>query len=77
VSIEYRVCCRVNMVGGEWEGDWFAWEGDEGMTADEIRAVVSEKTWEGEEPGRVTRALDEALEMSGFDYWVETREATS
>lgn len=78
MAFEYRVCCSVNMVGGDWlNEDWEAWEGDKNMSADEIKDEIENKTWEGGKPGRVTRALDEALEVCGFDYWVEVREAAA
>lgn len=76
-KFEYRVNCSVNIVGGDFEGDWQPWEGEEGMTAEEIKSAVGLKTYGGGETGPVSQGLDEALELAGFDYWVEVRESGS
>lgn len=74
-SREFRVCCSVNMSGGEWEGDWQPWEGDQALTNDEIKHQIGNTTYKGNNAGQVSRGCDEALELAGFDYWVEVRDA--
>lgn len=73
---EFRVSCSVSMQGGEWEGDWQSWDGDPTFDAEQIKTFVGNKTYGGDDAGMVSQACDSALELAGFDYWIEVRDAS-
>jgi hypothetical protein len=66
--IEYRICWSASSnitFGGET--DWEDW--DSGDATDE--GAVERELTDG--PGRLSQALEQALEASGYEWWVETR----
>lgn len=76
MSIEYRVCWSASSnITFKGSTDWAEWDGDEGMSADEVRNALEEP--EGGEREVWSTALEMAAEASGFEYRVETREVES
>lgn len=69
MSVEYRVCWSASSnITFSGETDWESWGGDE----DDDAKSVEEELY----GGKVECAgLSEALEASGFEWWVETRDA--
>lgn len=69
---EYRICwsasSNINFRGNT---DWSVWE-DEEDDAIAIENSLTESNGSGISPG-----MEEALDASGFEWWVETRETTS
>lgn len=68
-TIEYRVCWSASS-NASFRGatDWREWDDDE-ATKDDIEDVLTGGAT------RLSDGLEEALEASGFDWWVETRDA--
>lgn len=66
--IEYRIGWACNVQGAGDEGEWLPYDGDE-ATAEAVENAIRETG------GGLSRGLEEALEASGFDWWVEAREA--
>lgn len=68
-KFEYRVgwsaFTNINFKGST---DWMQWDGYE-ETADEVEVALTHTN------GMIPMALDIALESSGFDWWMEVREA--
>jgi hypothetical protein len=73
--IEFRVCWSASSnISFHGESDWEPWDDDE-ATEKEVERWVSEKSMDGHIGFQVPWGLDTALDVSGFDWWVETREA--
>jgi hypothetical protein len=70
--IEYRICWSASSnISFRGHGDW--WPANEGESAEDV-----EKALNGVAGGiRLPDGLEMALEGSGFDWWVETREVES
>lgn len=66
-ALEYRICWSASSdIGFHGEGDW---EGaDPGETGDDIEDALAKG-------GGICDGLEMALRFSGFEWWVETREA--
>lgn len=61
--IEYRICWAASSNASfRGKSDWE--EANEGETADEVEVALCN-----------TDGLDMALNYSGFEWWIETREA--
>lgn len=66
--IEYRICWNASSnVSFKGHTDWDEWAGFE-ETMEEVEDSLSGGTVD-------CHGLSEALEASGFEWWVETREA--
>lgn len=67
MSIEFRLCWSASSnISFNGAADWEPW-GDEDATAKEVEDALY--------AGRTTcEGLGAALEASGFEWWVETRE---
>jgi hypothetical protein len=74
MSIEYRICWAASS-NARFRGhdDWNPWD-DEDATGDEVEDALS-STRNGHM--NLPDGLEMALEGSGFEWWVETREATA
>ena len=71
--IEFRVCWNASSnISFSGQSDWEPWEDDE-ATEDEVFRDVSDKSIDGLAGFQVPWGLSMALELSGFDWWVETR----
>lgn len=69
--IRYAASSNVTF-HNEHDAEWSEWEGDE-ETAEAVEQALNEN----EIPGQIYNApigLDEALAISGFEWWVEVRE---
>ena len=66
---EYRICWNASS-NSSFHGatDWTKWEGPRGDGDAEIIEALSSGS------GVICDGLSDALETSGFDWWVETRE---
>ena len=72
--IEWRVCWSASSnITFHGETDWE--EADDGETEDEVRERLENQTFDGAKPGPICAAMDAALEASGFEWYVETRES--
>ncbi len=72
-GLEFRVCWRLEAVAiAHSATDWQAWE-DEHATHDEINAALTAD----HSTGPLAEGFEQALENSGFGWWVETRPAGS
>lgn len=72
MALEYRVCWSASSnIGFKGASDWEK-AFDEDITADELEDDLGEALG-----GRtsIPESLEIALEASGFEWWVETREA--
>jgi hypothetical protein len=68
--IEYRICWAASSNAMfKDETDWASWGGD----PDDAQEAVEEAL--NKSAGGLPQGLEEALEASGFEWWVETREA--
>jgi hypothetical protein len=68
--IEWRVCWTASSnISFRGKSEWGVWDGDEDATADEIEVELSEG-----DGGELAPALQQAVDLSGFEWWVETRE---
>lgn len=69
--IQYRVCWSASSnISFKGASDWREWTGDEELTADEVAEFLMSADGEEWSP-----ALQEAVDISGFEYRVEMREA--
>lgn len=69
--IEYRICWNAGSnISFRGATEWIENDGFE-ETAAELEDALMKP--EGADRIAIPRALEEALEGSGFDYWVETR----
>lgn len=76
MAIEYRVCWSASSnISFHGKSDWQPWEDDDEATGDEVERWVSEKSMDGHIGFQVPEGLETALEASGFEWNVETREA--
>jgi hypothetical protein len=66
--IEYRIGWGVNINGASDDGEWTPFDGDA------TTALAAKEEIERSSGGTVSRLLEEGIEASGFDCWVETRE---
>lgn len=75
--IEFRVCWNASSnISFNGQSDWEPWdEDDDEATEKEVERDVSEKTIDGLSGFQVPWGMSIALEASGFDWWVETRNA--
>ena len=68
--IEYRICWSAGSnISFKGATDWNEYGGFE-ETPDEIEAEMCNG-------GQIPQGLEEALEVSGFEWWIETRERES
>lgn len=80
MSVEYRICWSASS-NATFHGhsDWTSWyeiTGNEDVPADEIERTLNEEC-SGSPTGLIPDALAEAIEVSGFEWYVETREMQS
>jgi hypothetical protein len=54
------------------DDEWTPWDGDESFTADQVVEALCEP--QNGERANLPRGLAEAIEASGFEWWVEARE---
>lgn len=67
--IRYRICWNASSnISFEGATDWWDWD-DEGATGDDVEDALTSGC------GLLSQGLGIALEASGFDWWVESREA--
>lgn len=72
MGFEYRVCWNANSnITFKGATDWEQWGDDDVSPEDELTSPP------GNGKINLPEALDMALEASGFDWWVETREMSS
>jgi len=69
MAVEYRICWSASTnISFTGKTDWQEWWGDESDSEDIVHDTLGAGKMEVE-------GLGEALEASGFDWWVEVREA--
>lgn len=68
--IEYRIGWEVHISGASDDGDWTPFDGD-ATTALAAKEEIERRPGGGAPSSRL---LEEAIEASGFNCWVETRE---
>lgn len=71
--IEYRLCWNASTnISFEGASDWAEWGGFE-ETEEEVQNAASSVTG----TMNIPQGLEEVLEASGFEWWVETRVAAA
>jgi hypothetical protein len=74
-QIEYRICWAASSNSSfKGESDWARWD-DAGADADAIEVALNKPEIDPGCTVAVPRGLGEAMDLSGFEWWIETREA--
>jgi hypothetical protein len=72
MPLEYRICWNAGSnISFRGATDWDTW--DEDSAPDEVLGEPENNT----QPSNLPPGLDIAIEASGFDWWIETREMSA